>query len=177
MDGLLNNNYPIDLKIGDKIFVNTLFNWKSPMTWLSFAIRKVANLEYNHVKVVGLDDDGLCFVEAVAEGVVKSPIEYHNDKERILIRRNKIKVDTQKCVNDLNEIIGKPYDKKSLLLVELLWALRMWVGAFTEKEAKEKFICYEVYWWMDRSYFGKLWWMMPPNRSIEQDFTYEVYKD
>ena len=52
------------------------------------------------------------------------------------------------------------------------------MGAFTEREAMEKFICYEVYWFCDKDYFGKLWWMMQPNITIfDNKLSYTIYSD
>ena len=177
------NNFPIPLEVGDKVFVQTLFNWKSPMSYLSSAIRFFAKIKYNHVKIVSEYKGELVFIEAIERGVLPTPIQYNLKKEKILVRRNIVPVDKYQYQERLRKIMFKKYDVWTLVFVELLWnVFDIWKGAKTEEEAMRRFICYETYWYADSTQLaiefpGIKWWMLQPDETIYTNYTYTVYQD
>ena len=175
---LKKTTFPIQLQPGDKVFVQTLFNWKSPLSYLSACVRYFAKMKYNHVRVVSEYKGELMFIEAIEKGVEPTPIRYNPDKEKILVRRNHIPVDKFVYQERLRKIIHKKYDFWTLLVVELLWnTFNIWIGAKTEEEAMRRFICYEVLFYADQEQFRPKWWMFKPEESIYKGYTYTVFED
>ena len=180
------NNFPINLQVGDKVFVKTLFNWRVPLSYLSACVRFFAGMNYNHVRVVSKNDKGeLVYVEALERGVVESTITHNLEKERVLIRRNNMIsiADKIKYVERIKNIVGDKYDTFTLLVVELLWnTFGIWIGAKTEEEATKRFICYEVLGFLDQEQLAKefpnlRWWMLHPVSMIYTNYTYTIYQD
>lgn len=176
------NTFPIQLQPGDKVFVQTLFNWKRPLTYLSAAVRFFAGMKYNHVRVVSEYKCKLVFVEAIERGVEPTPIRYNPDKERILVRRNYIPVDKYVYQERLRKIMFRKYDTWTLIVVELLWnVFNIWIGAKTEEEAMKRFICYEVAFYSDKEFveveFKEKWWKVFPSKYIDAKFMYTTYQD
>lgn len=175
-------NYPIELKIGDKVFVDTFFDFKNPISWLAYCIRKIAKIPFNHLRVVAEKDGKIGFIQAVEEGVVFNELYYHPKKERVMVMRNGEPINEEKYNRELISIENKKYDFVNLFWTQLIHNLfSIWIGAKNEEQAKNRFICYEIGFLVDRleikKEFGIEWYKLKPLQYYESQFMDLIYLD
>lgn len=174
----MSEEFPIPVQIGDKVFVNTHLNIKNPMSWLGWAIRKIAAVKYNHVRIVVEKEGVLGFIHAIEEGVIFEPLFYKPKRESICVKGNFYISNIKQYNADLLEQEGKKYDFINLLLIQLLWnGLHLWIGSRTEEKAKKRFICYELAFYADRQYLGFDWWTIKPSTYIKSTIFRTLYED
>lgn len=136
-------------KSGDVILFHTKSKWYKPGTWLPWLIRKFTKSEYNHVGVVVSNWDQLFLNEAIGHGIVTSLLSDRlkgRQGEYIVLRSFKKINEKEFCVK-ANSLLGKKYDKKSLLIYFPFYILfKRWAGS-TEEQQDDKMTCSQYAAW------------------------------
>ena len=133
----------MEIKTGDIIFFKTKWCWYKPSSYLSTAIRIVANIEYNHVGVIILIWDMPFVIEAVGKGIVAVPYEKRVKGKSIKIVRPYRTIEEKEYATEAVSYLSTKYDIVGLLIHQLVYAITgKWIGAGKERE-KKKLYCYE----------------------------------
>jgi len=134
------------IQTGDIAMVHTPFNWRQPLTIISFLIRKVTGFFWNH-NMTFYTVDGLVFVvESDISGVVIYPIYNINPSKIVKIYRLPDPGDKNRL---LSRIHKTKYDFRGLFIHGLVKEyLGIWIGPTCPGAQYEKFTCCEfVLWW------------------------------
>lgn len=117
------------------------FCWYKWKTYLPYLIRKIADVDYNHVGVVNTDEPEFIY-EAIGKGVKKNHfIDVLKEHDDFAFFKSIEKTDINISIKRMDENLNKPYDYKALLLYQLILNIfKKWIG----KEIQDdKFYCYE----------------------------------
>ena len=159
------------VQTGDIFLEKTRFNIKKPKSWLSYLVRKIAGIIYNHARAVIIEDNERYVIEATTPKVKKTSwVDVINDSEieKVLILRVKenIEINQQKYIQEAKDLIGLPYDKPALLFHQLVMQmtkrikLDIWIGR-TKKKSMGMWYCYEIVAYLWRQYYPKFWRVDP----------------
>ncbi len=161
------------VKTGDIVFFRTKFSWKSPMSWLSVAIRWAARIKYNHVGVV-VENWGQPFInEALANGIVSQPYSTRVKGKQIMVVRPKRPIEEEAYAKEANCLLGIPYDVKGLIWDQLIFQITgKWSGQ-GEHEAKDRLYCYEYAALMNKEDYPD-WWKVDPKSFLNGNWHYEI---
>jgi chorismate mutase len=174
------------LRTGDVFLEKTKFNNKRPMSWLSFAVRKIGGIEYNHAREIINENGQIYAVEAVNPVVRKTPwidIIHDPEIEKVLILRAKDydKINQAKYIYEAKALIGLPYDKPALLFHQLVQQLSkrlklsIWIGRI-KKKAMGMWYCFEIVAYLRRDIFKRFWRIDPETEFIPNPI-WDVYFD
>jgi hypothetical protein len=165
-----------ELKAGDIICCSTPFSIKSPISWLSAAIRKVSKSDWSHC-AVAVSVWGRTFVsEALATGIVLRPLEEWPRGCNVCVMRPKEAINEKDwCIRALSKVGHTGYDYGSLFWYQLIYQLTgHWVGrTAASKKADQKLYCSEYAGWLYKEQFPE-WWRMSPSQiqSNSKGFDY-----
>lgn len=162
------------LKPGDIICCSTPFSIKSPISWLSTAIRKVTKSDWSHCSLA-VSVWGRTFIsEALATGIVLRPLEDWPRTCNVDIMRPKVSINEKEwCIKALSKVGHTGYDYASLFWFQLIFQVSgHWLGhTSASSSTAEKLYCSEYASWMYPEYFPE-WWKMSPSmvQSNSKDF-------
>jgi hypothetical protein len=152
-----------DFRNGDVILFHTPIKWYSPMSWLSGLIRVFTKCRYNHVGVV-VENWGVPFLnEALASGIINTPLKDRLDGRLIRVIRPINTIDEYLFAIKANDKLGKtPYDFSGLLWFQLIYQLTgHWLG-HTGDHADKRMYCGEYVAYMYSDIFER-WWQTAPS--------------
>jgi hypothetical protein len=130
-------------KTGDIVFFRTKLCWYKPASWLAYAIRKIAKIDYNHTGVLVRVWDEPFIIEALGRGILTSPLEKRIDSKDIRICRPNRDIDESVYAKKAVSFLSTKYDIIGLIFHQLIWNLfSIWIGA-KKAEAKKRMYCYE----------------------------------
>jgi hypothetical protein len=149
------------------ILVHTPFNWKRPLTLISWAIRKVTKTYWNHCGFITKEIDGLHVFESDIKGVVNTKLKKWVKEQEICIieitdEENLPKYDTRRW-----DFIKTKYRYS---FEDLFWFMPVylitnkWYGR-TVDEVKNKPTCYE---YCARVLGMENWFKMTPEEFISK---------
>jgi len=139
------------------LIVHTPLNWKRPLTFISWAIRKFAKTYYNHAAFLITIDKNQFIVEADMHGVILIPFKDWIKEQKVTV----YKVPKSYRAKALSKVGNTKYDFASLLFYQLINTVTgKYYGYTDERKAAEKFYCYEYLAWV----LGlSKWYSMLPN--------------
>ena len=167
----------MDIKEGDILLVHT------KKGFVPKGIRFFTKCYYNHAAIVVEAMGELCVLEAVERGLmitktlkdyVKEAPECHD----FISLRPKGGVDIDLVNDRLKDIIGSPYDYKSLLVSQLIKQISKkdkWHGK-TKGKASKNIYCSEACAYAYPSVFPE-WWKIAPSDIYDSDAFNMVYKN
>ena len=169
--------YTEDIKPGDILLVHT------KKGFVPRAIRYFTKCYYNHAAIVVEAMGELCVLEAVGRGfmITKTYEEYRSESPK---KRNYIVMRTKKDVpfnlKDVNtrlkNIIGHPYDYKSLLYSQLINQVTSeWKGV-RDIKAEKRIYCSEACAYAYHHLFPR-WWRIAPVDIYNHEGLETVYKN
>lgn len=138
--------------------VHTPFNWRKPLTIISYLIRKVTGSYWNHCAVLIEINNVLFVVESDIKGVVMLPFENWATKNQ------EIKVFQVLSGADKNQKLLYKVGKVGYSFIDLFWFMPIYLftGQFYGQKVdgfSNKPTCYEfVAWWLGM----KDWYRMTP---------------
>lgn len=139
------------------LIVHTPLNWKRPITFLAWGIRKFAKTYYNHASFLITIDKQQFIVESDMYGVVLTPFKDWIREQRVTVYKVP-KVYRQKA---MSKVGNTDYDYASLLFYQLINTITgKYYGYTDERKAAEKFYCYEFLAWVLRI---PKWYKILPN--------------
>jgi hypothetical protein len=158
-----------DLKTGDTIAFETHFEWKSPMSWLSYAIRRFAKLKYNHIGVIVWVWGRPMVFESLEHGFVSISLHDKLSKRSgdsiIILRRIDKVINEEEFAKAATDLLGvTKYDVKGLIWDQLKLSITgKWKSNITEEDAKKRMYCYESMAYLNRdTKTFKEWWKVIP---------------
>lgn len=159
-----------NFKTGDIIAFKTKGFWYNPLTWISWFIRKIAKIEYNHVGVVVKIHNVLFIYEAVDKGFLpkklSDKLKEKRIKDYIILRTEFIPKDFSKKATKL---LGTSYDFKGLLWNQLILNITgEWIGRKTNQQ--DKLYCYEAVFYLYKEIFPEWWKEHPKNLFKNKNF-------
>ena len=161
------------IKTGDIIFFKTKFCWYKPSTYLSVAIQKVANIEYNHVGVIVLIWDRPFVLEAVGKGIIAIPYEKRILNKMIKIVRPYRVINEKEYATEAISYLSTKYDVIGLLVHQLVYAITgKWIGAGKERE-KKRLYCYEYAALLNAKDYPN-WYKVVPKDFLKSDWHYTI---
>ena len=148
-------------KVGDILLVHS-------KGFVPMGIRLFTKCYYNHAAIIVKAMGEICVLEAIGRGfmITKTYEEYKKEtcREYAVLRPKEGKLLHSKQVNDrLIDIIGKPYDYKSLLYSQIIKQVSKkdtWKGA-KEMKATKRIYCSEACAYAYPYIFPK-WWSIAP---------------
>ena len=166
----------MDIKEGDIILVHT------KKGFIPKGIRYFTKCHYNHSAIVVRAFRTLCVLESVGRGfmitkTLEEYIEETPEKREILALRAIEKLDKPNFYNRIKDILGHPYDFKSLLYSQLIQQLTkryIWKGARNVKASKRVY-CSEACAYVYPEIFPNWWAVAPVDIYNEKRFK-EVFK-
>lgn len=167
----------MEIKEGDIILVH---NQKG---FVPKGIRFFTKCYYNHTAIVVKAMGELCVLEAVERGfiITQTLEEYIKEspgKRDIAFFRSSISISIQEINKRLKEIVGHPYDYKSLLYSQLIKQLSKkdrWKGPKNAK-AKKSLYCSEACAYAYLELFPE-WWKTAPSDIHKNPYLWEVYRN
>lgn len=133
------------MKTGDQLLVHNPFDWKRPLTYLSWKIRKVCGVFFNHACIILKIGNKFYVVEATFPRVKITEYEEWMRKYKRIIKLDPIesKFSEEELQLRIISQIGKRYDWWSLLVILKYLATGKWRGHRGEKAAKRLY-CFEL---------------------------------
>lgn len=139
------------------IIVHTPFNWKRPLTIVSWLIRKFTKTYYNHAAFIVTIDHNEFVLEADMKGVILIPLKDWVKEQVVTV----YKMPKYYRAKAMSKVGNTKYDFASLLFYGLINTLTgKYYGYTDDRKAAERFYCYEYLAWV----LGiPKWYSMLPN--------------
>ncbi len=154
------------IKNGTIILVHNPFNWRDPMTYLGYIIRKISNTYWNHCAIV-VDQNGIFYVVEATYPRIKITAYnvwvglYERKTQLINIDHN---LDEAILKARIVKHLGVKYDLLSLAVhLPLFLFTRKWWGS-KSKRGIDKPYCFELVAWI---YDLPNWFNIFPNEFVE----------
>lgn len=164
------------MKTGDIIFFKTNFCWYKPASWLSTAIRLIANIEYNHVGLIILIWDRIFVLEALGKGIILTPYEKRINNKKIKITRPYREINEKEYATEAMSYLSTKYDYAGLLFHQLIYMItKKWIGGSENKEIK-RFYCYEFVAFMNKKDYPN-WHKVNSLEILYADWHELIYKN
>jgi hypothetical protein len=173
---------PFQIQAGDIIIYRTEWEWYSPSTYLSAAIRWFTQCPYNHSALV-VENNGVLFInEALAGGVTARPLENHLDRGSnsfFGVLRSKTPVDPIQFSIHANEKVSTKYDFESLIFNQTVYRIPKllgfkhfgpWIG-HTNQFAEGKMVCSEYCAW---AHGDPNWWTLSTAELLGDEERYDL---
>lgn len=168
----------LDIQEGDIILIHT------KKGFVPKGIRFFTKCHYNHSAIVVMSMGELCILEAIERGlmITKTLEQYLEEtprKREIVVLRPKLgfKVKKHTLYSRLKDIIGRPYDFKSLLYSQLIQQITKkyrWKGARNMKASKHIY-CSEACAYAYPKIFPN-WWAISPADIFKSDKFDHLFK-
>lgn len=133
------------MKTGDQILVHNPFNPRKALTYLSWLIRVVCGVFYNHAAIVLVINGVVYIVEATFPKVKITRYDEWQKKYKRVIQHDPIdsKFSEEELQYRIISQIGKSYDSWSLLMILKYLLTGRWRGRRGRKAAKRLY-CFEL---------------------------------
>lgn len=133
------------MQTGDQLLVHNPFDWRQPLTYLSWIIRVVCGVYYNHSGIFVLIGDKFYVVEATFPRVIITEYtEWLKKYKRVIqietIESNFTEAELQ---HRIISQVGKRYDWWSLVMILKYLLTGKWRGHRGEQAAKRLY-CFEL---------------------------------
>ena len=155
----------MEIRNGDIALLHNYFNWKKPMTYLSWAIRFFTRSPWNHAGILVVIDSEVFVIEALAKGITKRNFKEWNipsDKYYEILRPKErlSKLDEHRVAFEALSLVGIPYDYFNIILHQpILIIFGIWIGR--KKQGNKKLVCSELVAYLYRDRIKK-WWKTTP---------------